>query len=491
MALNIPRFSACQEKAVVPKLIFLLTLILTTCANSAVITLQAGDDIQAAVDAAPEGALFVLEPGIYRQQRFTPKDRQQFTGQPGAILNGAMLLTDWRNHGDYWIEPSVPEPLQPRGRCRGGGDLCKHREDLFIDGKLYPRVATLEDLGPGMWMYLDGAAYLTDDPSGHLVELSVIPRAVGGDAVDVVLRNLIVEKYASAPQRGAIDARDSRGWQVIDVTARWNHGIGIYIGDGMLVLGGSYSRNGQMGMGGAGDGALIENVEIAYNNYSDFKTTWEAGGAKFVRSNGLIIRNNCVHHNDGNGLWTDIDNINVLIEGNKVFDNAGTGIMHEISYKAIIRNNTIARNGHNKYNWLWGSQILVQNSQDVEVYGNLIEIAPDFGNGIGIIHQDRGTGLYGPYLTTNNNVHHNRVVHTGANGISGVAVDFDRATFWNQMKNRFRQNTYISPSDNIRGWGFENRELRWEDVQARGSEENSILTVATRVPMVLFCGTPG
>ncbi len=471
-----------------PRLIFLLAVILSTCANSDVITLQAGDDIQVAVDAAPEGARFVLEPGIYRQQKFTPKNRQQFIGKPGAILNGAMLLTSWQNHGDYWMEPNVPAPLQPHGRCRGGSNLCKYREDLFIDGRLYQRVATSEDLGPGKWLYLDGAARLTDDPSGHLVELSVTPRAVGGDAADVVLRNLIIEKYASAAQAGAIDARNSNGWQVLDVTARWNHGIGIYIGAGMLVRGGSYNNNGQMGMGGAGNQALIENVEIAYNNYSDFAPTWEAGGTKFVRSDGLIIRNNCVHHNDGNGLWTDIDNVNVLYEGNKVFDNTGIGIIHEISYSAVIRNNTIARNGHNKDNWLWGSQILVQNSQDVEVYGNSVEIAPDFGNGIGLIYQDRGNGRYGPYLTTNINVHHNQVVHTGPKGTSGMVVDFDRKTFWNQMTNRFHQNTYINLSDNSRSWMFDNRELRWAGVQARGFEENSVLTVTTRAPMVLFCG---
>ena len=214
-------------------------------------------------------------------------------------------------------------------------------------------------------------------------------------------------------------------------------------------------------------------------------------GTKFVRSDGLIIRNTCVHHNYGNGLWTDIDNINILIEGNKVFDNAGTGIMHEISYKATIRNNTVARNGRNKDGWLWGSQILVQNSQEVEVYGNIVEIAPDFGNGIGIIYQDRGNGRYGPYLTTNNDIHDNQVVHTGPSGMSGIAVDFDRTNFWNQMTNRFRENTYINPSDSSRSWEFDNVDLRWADVQARGFEENSVLMVTTRAPMALSCGQPG
>ena len=51
------------------------------------------------------------------------------------------------------------------------------------------------------------------------------------------------------------------------------------------------------------------------------------------------------------------------------------GIKHEISYDAIIRNNIVAGNGGSFDEWLWGSQILVQNSSNVEVYGNFVEVA--------------------------------------------------------------------------------------------------------------------
>ena len=46
-------------------------------------------------------------------------------------------------------------------------------------------------------------------------------------------------------------------------------------------------------------------------------------------------------------------------------------------------------------NWLWGSQILIQNSSNVKVYRNLVEIAADFGNGIGVIYQDRREEAHG------------------------------------------------------------------------------------------------
>ena len=134
-----------------------------------------------------------------------------------------------------------------------------------------------------------------------------------------------------------------------------------------------------------------------------------------------------MHHNKGPGLWTDHDNVQTLYEGNKVFLNEQDGIKHEISYDAIIRDNIVVANGKSKDDWLWGSQILIQNSSDVQVYGNLVEVAAEFGNGIGIVHQDRGKGAYGPWDAVRNDVHDNTIVHLGSHGQNGIATDEDDA----------------------------------------------------------------
>ena len=208
-----------------------------------------------------------------------------------------------------------------------------------------------------------------------------------------MLENLVVEKYASDAQQGAIYPDRARGWRISDVTARWNHGVGLSFGPETRVSGGSFSHNGQLGIGGTGEGSTIEGVEIAFNNYAGYNSGWEAGGTKFWETKDLIVRDSCIHHNGGPGLWTDNDNIGALYEGNKVFMNADDGIKHEISYDATIRNNIVAHNGTSGFDiWLWGSQILIQNSSNVEVYGNLVEVSDGFGNGIGVIYQDRGEG---------------------------------------------------------------------------------------------------
>ena len=148
------------------------------------------------------------------------------------------------------------------------------------------------------------------------------------------------------------------------------------------------------------------NNEIAFNNSNDaFEMSWEAGGTKFLHSTNLYIANNFVHHNHGPGLWTDVDNYKTVFENNTVGDNYGPGILHEISYDAVIRNNTVTNNAHRFY----VGGILVANSSNVEVYNNTVT-----GNSGGIvgIQDARGSGPRGEFATTGLNVHHNTIAYT-------------------------------------------------------------------------------
>ena len=76
-------------------------------------------------------------------------------------------------------------------------------------------------------------------------------------------------------------------------------------------------------------------------------------------------------------------------------DNRDAGIWHEVSYDAIIRYNTVERNGGTTApDWLQAGGINVTNSPNVQVYGNTVL---DNANGIGVM-QATGypTGPYGP-----------------------------------------------------------------------------------------------
>jgi hypothetical protein len=475
------------------RLLWLGALAMAGCAGCApaegnqTIVLKPGQNLGAIVGHAPEGTEFRFEPGVYRQQTIRPKDRQMFKGQEGVILNGAMVLEDWTHDAGLWTHDGLPEPLNFRGSC--DDELCGYREDLFLDDRLYRRVKSLDDLGPRRWYYENGRAYLTDDPTGRLVELGVTPQAFGGDAEGILLKDLIIEKYASNAQEGAIFADDARGWRIVDVTARWNHGAGLSFGPETRAQRGSFSHNGQIGMvASGGEGSRIIGVEIAFNNYAGYNWGWEAGGTKFWDTTGLIVRDSCVHHNEGRGLWTDFDNINTTYQGNLVFANASEGIKHEISYHAVIRDNVVAGNGQGYDNWLWGSQILVQNSSNVEVHDNVVEVAADAGNGISIVHQDRGEGAHGPWHAVDNTVHDNTVVHLGSHGQNGVAMDTEDDWFWRDANNRFDRNTYVVADRETEYWTGNDRDALWQDIVADlGFEKNGELIVEQRAPMELSC----
>jgi hypothetical protein len=260
----------------------------------------------------------------------------------------------------------------------------------------------------------------------------------------VTIKGLIVEKYASPAQYGAI--RGGSGWTIRDSEIRWNHGIGLGMAYGRKVLNNKIHHQGQLGMGGTGSDSLVEGNELSYNNTAGFEVVFEAGATKFVRTNGLMVRHNWVHHNYGIGLWTDIDNLNIVYEYNLLEHNEWGGIHHEISYNAIIRFNTGRNNGTAKpypY-WVEGACIVVSNSSDVEVHGNT---CVDNYQGIVAIHASRGTGAHGRWELKNLNVHNNSVTQLASLGAgssrTGVMESDGGTVAYSSMNNQFRNNTYI------------------------------------------------
>ena len=426
----------------------------------AIVQLFPGDDMQAAVDSNPVGTTFVLKAGVHRLQRIVPRDGNSFIGEPGTVLSGSRVLTSFTRAGSLWVASDQTQQVRSHGSCMylPAGERyegCKRSEQLFIDGVPLWQVTSRSDVEPGTW-YFDYAAdaiYFADDPTGRLVETSVTEAAFTGTAQGVTIQNLVIEQYASRAQRGAIHGNGSSGWIVENNEIRLNHGVGLRIGDGMQVLNNSVHHNGQLGMGGSGDNVLIEGNTIADNNIAGFLIGWEAGGTKFVKTRNLVVRNNYVHDNHGPGLWTDIDNIDSLIEGNRVEWNSYAGIKHEISYAAVIRNNIAGYNGLGKDAWLWGAQIQVQNSSDVEIYGNTVTVGLDGGDGIGVINQSRGSGAYGPYVSVNIYVHDNEVTHFANVGQSGVVDDTSEKLACSAAgNNRFDRNVYNVLDDDASRW---------------------------------------
>ena len=320
----------------------------------------------------------------------------------------------------------------------------------------------------------DGQKFL-GEPGAVLTGENAVQYAFQGSAKNVTIQGLIIERYATPAQMGAIKAggnsagEGTTGWVVADCEVRYNGGGGIRLGHRMQILRTKVHHNAQIGIVGIGDDVLIEGSEIAFNNYQDaYDPGWEAGGTKFVKTNRLTVRNNYVHDNHGPGLWTDIDNINTLYEGNRVENNTQMGIFHEISYKATIRNNTVKGNGLNDPDgWLWGAGILIAASPDVEVYGNTV--VGNY-NGITAIQQNRGSGAYGARIVQNLYVHDNTVDMTRG-GVTGAAQDVGDNAIFTSRNNRFANNRYTLGS-NARPFNWMNQSVSESQWKGYGQDAN-------------------
>ena len=439
-----------------------------------------GDDVAAKVAAQPQGTSFTFAPGVFRGQSITPKSNMSFTGSPGStILTGARVLSDWTASGSSWYAGGQSQEntsYNPKYQCQAPYPGCFRPEQLWVDGVLYEHVLSQGEMGPGKWYFDYGAdrIYIPVNPDGKTVETSVTRIAFGGSATGVTIRNLIVEKYANEAQKGVVNHGIAAGWVIEDNEVRWNHGTGIVAGTNGVLRRNKVHHQGQMGLKAFGSNALVEDNEIAYNNTAGFGPglSGEAGGTKFVGTSGLVVRGNFSHHNDGPGLWTDINNYNCLYENNRVEDNKWRGIFHEISYDCVIRNNQVRRNGHDFPGTIGafeGSGILISNSPNVEVYGNVVE---DNRNGIMARDEDRGGGTRGPWNTTNLYVHDNVVRQTDGGRAAGI-TDGDALfdPYSAASNNRYARNTYIIGSTTKWRWAG-NRDVtlsQWLSVQDSGS----------------------
>ena len=446
----------------------------------AAVTLNPGDDIQAAVDAHPGSTVFHLTAGVYRIQSVTPKSADAFIGDDGAELNGANVLTEFDTDGALYVARNQPiDPnTQVHGECRKGYPRCSYPQDLYFDGKPLRAVAKKAKVKPGTFFYDydHNAVYFADDPSGHTVELSYRPFAFGGQANSVTVQNLIVENYACADQQGAIgDHAEGKSWEITDNEVRWNHGVGIAIPREGETKRNFVHHNGELGLGaGAGSGAFEDN-EIAFNVWNGTDCNWECGGVKWAQVTEWIVTGNYVHDNQGDGMWADIGSEQMLFDSNRIENNLLAGISFEIGGPAIISNNVFKGNGAKTFNWGWFGQVQIQNSWGIEVHDNTLTLdARRGGNGIVIIQQNRGR----QWMPRSNTIQNNDITMAGGDGVvAGWFADFKPNKF--ASSNGFDKNHYHVYAPDGAFWSA-NALSSFADWQATGQDTNS--TVDSNVP---------
>jgi hypothetical protein len=457
-----------------------LFLIPLTIFAADTVYIDVGDDLQDSVLAYPEATVFIVKAGKhFVDEPVMPKSGQKIIGELdnddrlAAILTGAIELKEWRKEGNNWVHENVGHSFSTGagyyGSCLKGYKMCGVPEDLYADDFFLRKcesraqydTLTLEDkvlniikefvpnIQYGTWFHdtATGTAYMKDDPSRFKMEASQTIRCIGVYNVGpwgtdtfahhVEFKNLIVEKFATHMQVGAVNAGNMRdkdsssneptGWLVENIEARWNHAHGITVQGmrGTIMRNCYIHHNGEMGFKvHSARNAVIEGNHIQRNGFRSLNgiIVGEEGGSKFGRTNGAHVIGNFFEHNGGSNLWFDGFNHEILAEGN-LTKGGSEGIFVEISAygrAGEVRHNVVHNGGN--CNWGYGAGILVSHSPRCDVHHNLVMKGHQNGDGIAVIYQpedDFGGGSRGPMAPVFTKVHHNDVVFAAYSGYGG------------------------------------------------------------------------
>ncbi len=345
------------------------------------------DSLLHAVAAAPAGSTFCLKQGIHRfTTSVVARTGDRYLGAPGAILRGTKVLSSFSRVGSYWVATGQTQQEQssPASDCVAPATpRCMHPERTFIDDVELTPVGSTAELQPGAFFfdYANQQIYLDDDPTGHVVETTTGSGGIIGfmnaGSDQVTVKNLLFERFGGAVTSSADHTalKTAGGWLVEDNEFRTNSYVGVLVNPGGALRNNSIHHNGRYGVTGNG---TIEGNVISFNNTDGHDANNDAGGTKFLHSNGLVVRGNLLESNTGFALWTDFDNVNVTYENNVIQNNTYAGINHEVSCAAVVRNNVVRGNNTALLGQsLWsGGEIYARSSKDLQIYGNAIDASP-------------------------------------------------------------------------------------------------------------------
>jgi hypothetical protein len=218
----------------------------------------------------------------------------------------------------------------------------------------------------------------------------------GTSVTGVTIEYLAIEDFDPPGSQGAVNTNSNDGWMIEHDTMQDNlPGAAMMIGShnsieyNCLTQNGEYAFNGYQTpedpessalTGGPQDITLSFN-EISYNDTCNWEESANfpitppsgcagagqyagcgcSGGGKFWQAENVTVTDNYVHDNYGTGIWVDTDNDGFDIQGNYVVRNYGEGLIYEISYNALVSDNTFASNA-------WGSGPTLSGFPDGAVY---------------------------------------------------------------------------------------------------------------------------
>jgi Right handed beta helix region len=407
------------------------------------------------------GRMFCFAAGTYTMNKtIVPHDGDQFIGAGGGpngtILRGARTIHTWARRDGLYVHRGDVVHLERDGTCFAGRTACRYPDWLFVDGRTARRVlapCTARNVKAGTFCidYAAEAIYVPRDPARRRVEYGVVSQAiVGANVTGVTVTALRITKYANTAKQGAVVVGGPR-WLIDRVDINSAHSCALAIPGSETVVRASHLHdNGQFGFCGSGGSvaSVFTGNEVDNNNTLGFDANEGAGGGKFTGTLNLVVSGNVVHDNNGTGIWLDADNKGATITRNTSKRNTsrydgGDGIKVEASCDVTVTSNATIGNAR--------MGIHVNNSQRVAVgtveAGNTIVVPPAGTYGV-LVHGGLRGGAGGqPHcgpssrdLTVDNRVVGNDItMPSNATSWNGIIAEKGNS---NVTGNRFVSNTY-------------------------------------------------
>jgi hypothetical protein len=287
-------------------------------------------------------------------------------GEPGTDFPGAragrVLPPETADYENWELEPDTVYFLAPGTHY---GSFSANSGDVFVGG------------------YANGRGSVLD---GQYRRRTAIDSNITiGEQTNVTIQYLTIQRFTPYVDQTAINQTGAGGWRLLNSTVTLNvPGGGMFAATDAVLRDSCLTMNGQYGfqasetirgdqLTGGPYNVWVEDNEISYNDtcglsgllqnealgWRDYQPVPERyrnpqcgvvegsgnqGGFKLWATNGVMIRDNWIHHNWGVGGWADTNNANTTWTGNTITDNENGGIWEEISYNFSITDNYLARN---------------------------------------------------------------------------------------------------------------------------------------------------
>ncbi|KRC47323.1 hypothetical protein ASE16_18625 [Leifsonia sp. Root227] len=433
--------------------------------------------VQHALDVAPSGATIVLRGGSYHESLNVPSGKAvtiQSYPKEAAWLDGSSVVGGWAKSGATWVASGWnhvfdSSPTYTRGAPDGTSagwqwlnpdyPMAAHPDQLFIGGVAQTQVSSRAAVKPGTFFYDTAAKQLVmgSDPTGKEIRASDLQKAISVGSAGFTLKGVGVRRYApSVPDMAAVT--DYKGGATFEnVSFLDNATTGVSVGgSGNTLRQVTAARNGLLGIhANNSDNLKLSGVLAANDNSEHFNTSPVSGGVKITRSRGIDVQSSAFLNNASHGLWFDESVYGMTVANNDSLNNAGNGIVIEISSTANIVNNVVSGNAK--------SGIKLNDVSSVQVWNNTIannvrnlDITQDARRGANASdagHDQRQafpdptmTWITGPIQISNN------VISGGTGNCLLCVEDYSHQFSAAQMKITSDHNLYRRPSANAPSW---------------------------------------